>query len=52
MHEPNRILLGKTGRDLEPIDVVLEEAAEIVGDMVKIHSMVYSKPERQPTLLN
>ena len=38
--------------DLEPIDVVLEEAAEIVGDMVKIDTMVYSKPERQPTLLN
>lgn len=38
--------------DLEPLDVVLDEAAEIVADMIKIDTMVYSSPEQRPSLLN
>ena len=38
--------------DLEPLDVVLDEAAQIVADMIKIDAMVYSGPERQPSALN
>ena len=38
--------------DLEPVDVVLDEAAEIVADMIKIDTMVYSSPDQRPALLN
>lgn len=38
--------------DLEPHDVVLDEAAQIVADMIKIDTLVYASPERLPSLLN